>query len=196
MGTCARMGAHRVAGRIRAALSAGRTVVAGLDGLRRADATAAWKQFKTQVPEWMVSQLQHCQEEALGIDAKERQVRQQLEKMVSIILPIGVGALSRITLEMEIRGWDRFENRRQTASYTGLCPGIHNSNGRGLEGSINRCGNSAVRYTLIEMVWRMLCDQPDSPIKRLRSMVSKRRLVVAAARRLADRPVALGHRSC
>jgi transposase len=149
---------------------------------------AAWKEFKTQVPEWMVSQLQHWQEEALGIDAKERQVRQQLENMVSITLPSGVGALSWITLELEIRGWDRFKNRRQVASYTGLCPGIHNSNGRGMEGSINRCGNSVVRYTLIEMVWRMLRWQPDyPPIKKLRSTVSKRgkrRYVVAAARRL------------
>ena len=68
--------------------------------------------------------------------------------MVSIELPIGVGALSWITLELEIRGWDRFQNRRQIASYTGLCPGIHNSNGRGREGHINRCGNSVVRYTL------------------------------------------------
>jgi len=149
----------------------------------------AWKQFKTQVPEWMGSQLEHWQEEALGIDTKERQVRRQLESMVSTELPIGVGALSWITLELEIRGWDRFHNRRQIASYTGLCPGIHNSNGRGREGSINRCGNSVVRYTLIEMVWRMLRWQPDyPPIKKLRSMVSKRgkrRLVVAVARRLA-----------
>ena len=150
---------------------------------------AAWKEFKTQVPQWMGSQLQHWQEEALGIDAKERQVRQQLENMVSITLPIGVGALSWITLELEIRGWERFKNRRQVASYTGLCPGIHNSNGRGMEGSINRCGNSVVRYTLIEMVWRMLRWQPDyPPIKKLRTTVSKRakrRFVVAAARRLA-----------
>jgi len=84
---------------------------------------------------------------------------------------------------------NRFENRRQIASYTGLCPGIHYSNGRGLEGSINRCSNSVVRYTLIEMVWRMLRYQPDyPPIRKLRSMISKRgkrRLVVAAARRLA-----------
>jgi transposase len=149
----------------------------------------AWREFKTQVPEWMVSQLEHWQQEALGLDAKERQVRQQLEKMVSINLPIGVGALSWITLELEIRGWDRIDNRRQIASYTGLCPGIHNSNGRGMEGSINRCGNSVVRYTLIEMVWRMLRYQPDyPPIKKLRGTVSKRgkrRFVVAAARRLA-----------
>jgi transposase len=137
----------------------------------------------------MGSQLKHWQEEALAIDVKECQVRRELEKMVGIELPIGVGALSWITLELEIRGWDRFQNRRQVASYTGLCPGIHNSNGRGREGHINRCGNSVIRYTLIEMVWRMTRWQPDyPPIKKLRTVVSKRarrRLVVAAARRLA-----------
>jgi transposase len=150
---------------------------------------AAWKQFKTQLPEWMGSQLQHWQQEALAVDAKERHVRGQIEKSLGIELPIGVGALSWMTLELEIRGWQRFENRRQIASYTGLCPGIHTSDGRGREGSINRCGNSVVRYLLIEMVWRLLRWQPDyPPIKKLRTMVSKRakrRLVVAAARRLA-----------
>ena len=69
---------------------------------------AAWKQFKTQLPEWMDCQLEHWQEQALAIDAKERQVRRELEKMVGIELPIGVGVLSWITLELEIRGWERF----------------------------------------------------------------------------------------
>ena len=32
---------------------------------------------------------------------------------------VGVGALSWITLQLEIRGWERFQNRRQIASYTG-----------------------------------------------------------------------------
>jgi len=150
---------------------------------------AAWRQFKTQLPEWMDSQLEYWQEQALATDAKERQIRRQLENMISNELPIGVGALSWITLQLEIRGWERFQNRRQIASYTGLCPGIHNSNGRGREGRINRCGNSVVRYTLIEMVWRMLRWQPDyPPIKKLHNMVSKRgkrRLAVAAARHLA-----------
>jgi hypothetical protein len=53
---------------------------------------AAWKEFKTQLPEWMGSQLKRWQEEALATDAKECQVRRELEKMVSIELPIGVGA--------------------------------------------------------------------------------------------------------
>ena len=80
-------------------------------------------------------------------------------------------------------------NRRQIGSYTGLCPGIHHSNGRGREGSINRCGNPVVRYTLIEMVWRLMRWQPDyPPLQKLRQAASKRakrRLAVAAARRLA-----------
>jgi transposase len=149
----------------------------------------AWQEFQTQLPEWMLCQSGHWQQEALDIDAKERQVRQELQKMVDRKLPIGVGALSWITLELELRGWERFKNRRQIASYTGLCPGIHNSNGRGREGRINRCGNSVVRYTLIEMVWRMMRWQPEyPPIKKLSRTLSrraKRRLVVAAARRLA-----------
>ena len=73
---------------------------------------------------------------------------------MTVNLPVGVGALSWITFQLEIRGWDRFHNRRQVASYTGLCPGIH-INGRGREGRINRCGNTIVCYTLIEMVWRL-----------------------------------------
>ena len=40
------------------------------------------------------------------------------------------GAPLRSTLSLELRGWERFQNRRQIGSYTGLCPGIHNSNGR------------------------------------------------------------------
>ena len=151
---------------------------------------APWKQFKTQLPEWMGSQLENWQEEALALNAKEQKVRQELEQMVTEILPVGVGALSWITLQLEVRGWERFHNRRQVASYTGLCPGIHNSNGRGREGRINRCGNTIVRYTLIEMVWRLIRWQPDyPPIKKLRNALlskrGKRRLIVAAARRLA-----------
>ena len=77
---------------------------------------------------------------------------------------------------MEIRGWERFQNRRQIDSYTGLCPRIHNSNGRGHEGCINRCGNPVVRYTLVEMTWRLLRYQPDyPPIKKLRSAALSKR---------------------
>ncbi len=44
---------------------------------------AAWKEFKTQVPEWMGAQLKYWQEEALATDAKERQVRRGVKRLVS-----------------------------------------------------------------------------------------------------------------
>ena len=90
-----------------------------------------------------------------------------------------------------MRGFGRFKNRRQVASMTGLCPGIHLSDGRGKEGSINRCGISIVRWTLVEMVWRLMIWQPQyPPVRRLaaglvKSKRARKRLVVQAARRLA-----------
>jgi transposase len=151
---------------------------------------ARWQKFSQQLPEWMSLQVRHWKEQAAALDCQERKIRHELQKSLEIELPIGVGRLSWVILERELRGWDRFHNRRQIASYTGLCPGIHRSNGRGREGSINRCGNSVVRYTLIEMAWRMLRWQPDYwPLQKLRepliSRRAKRRLVVAVARRLA-----------
>ena len=36
----------------------------------------------------------------------------------------GIGDLSMASIESEIGNWTRFTNRRQVASYTGLCPGV------------------------------------------------------------------------
>jgi transposase len=94
-------------------------------------------------------------------------------------------------LEYELKGLARFKTARALSSYTGLCPGIHSSDGRGKEGSINRCGNAAVRWNLVEMVWRLLKWQPDYQAVRqlgaglLRSKRARKRLVVKAARQLA-----------
>jgi transposase len=82
--------------------------------------------------------------------------------------PKGVGAYSAAVFEYEMRGFERFSNRRQVGSMTGLCPGIHQSDGRGKEGSINRCGIGIVRWTLVEMVWRLIIWQPQyPPVRRL-----------------------------
>ena len=41
---------------------------------------AAWKQFKTQLPEWMDSQLEHWQEEALAVDPKSARSVESLRR--------------------------------------------------------------------------------------------------------------------
>jgi transposase len=149
-----------------------------------------WLELKPTLPGWLCRLVESWQQRALALDGEERALRQELEALAPVQLPIGVGALSWVVLECEVRDWQRFTNRRQIASYTGLCPGIHQSNGRGREGSINRCGNPTVRYTLVEMAWRLLRWQPGyGPLQRLRAALlssrAKRRLLVAAARRLA-----------
>ena len=106
-------------------------------------------------------------------------------------LPKGLGAYSAVALECEMKGSTHFESARAVSSYTGLCPGIHSSNGNGKEGSINRWGNASVRWNLVETVWRMLKWQPNyEPVRQLRhdlvrSKRARKRLVVKAARQLA-----------
>src|SRR5260221_1214116 len=93
-----------------------------------------------------------------------------------------------------MKGWARFGNRGNVSSYTGLCPGVHQSDGRGKEGSINRCGNRVVRWILIEMVWRLIRWQRHyPPIRKLvegivRSKRAKKRLVAVPARRVLNEP--------
>jgi transposase len=79
--------------------------------------------FEPQLPQWLKPQLAYWQQAALALHSQEGQVRRQLEQRVSQPLPLGVGALSWISLQLELRGWQRFDNRRQIASYTGLLPG-------------------------------------------------------------------------
>ena len=149
---------------------------------------AAGKMGHAQFLNWVGKKLEEgwqiysCYESAL---------RQRIAALAPAILPKGVGAYSAAVLHYELRGFEHFQNRRQVGSITGLCPGVHLSDGRGKEGSINRCGIGIVRWTLVEMVWRLMIWQPQyPPVRRLaagfvKSRRAKKRLVVQAARRLA-----------
>lgn len=152
---------------------------------------AKWNVLKIKLPEWLLLLLTQWQELALELDQRERALRTELEATAPKGLPKGIGALTWVILAREILDWSRFNNRRQVASYTGLCPGVHLSDGKGREGSINRCGNRAIRTALIELVWRLARWQPDYPP--VRALVDKaalsprrrRKHAAAAARRLA-----------
>ena len=139
----------------------------------------------------MKEQLEAWRKKVLSAEEEQRELRRRIEALAPALRPKGVGAYSTAVLEYEMKGWERFHNRGQVSSYTGLCPGIHPSDGRGKEGSINRCGNRVVRWNLVEMVWRLMVWQPHyGPVRQLaaglvRSKRAKRRLVVKAARRLA-----------
>ena len=82
-----------------------------------------------------------------------------------------------------------FKNRRQVASYTGLCPSEYSSGERRRQGAITKHGNPRIRHHLVEAVWRLEFWQPDyPPIKKLlaaKGPRTRKRAAVAVARRLA-----------
>ena len=71
-------------------------------------------------------------------------------------LPSFLGAMTWELLRREVGDWKRFRNRRQVASYTGLCPSEHSSGHSRMQGSITRHGNPRIRHLLIEAAWRRL----------------------------------------
>jgi transposase len=149
-----------------------------------------WPKLAEELPGWLVGQLGVMREAILALDAQERAQRETLEKQAGARLPKGVGALSWVLALLEACAWTRFRNRRQVASYTGLCPGIHQTGATRREGCINRHGNPRLRALLIELVWRLARWQPGYPPVRklvageLRG-AARRKAAVAAARRLA-----------
>jgi transposase len=152
---------------------------------------AKWEVLSQTLPEWLRELMAEWQAVAFDLDTRERRLREELEAEAPENLPKGIGALTWIVLAREILDWNRFKNRRQVASYTGLCPGVHLSDNKGHEGSINRCGNRAIRCALVELVWRLVRWQPDyPPVRKLvdRTALSgrqRKKLATAAARRLA-----------
>lgn len=73
----------------------------------------------------------------------------------------GIGLLSSELLDREVGDWSRFSNRRQIASYTGLCPGEDSSGDSRLSLSIDKHGNPRLRTVLVELVWLLPRYQPN-----------------------------------
>src|SRR5450432_275011 len=107
----------------------------------------------------------------------------------------GIGPLSSELLDREIGDWNRFANRRQVASYTGLCPGEASSGDSHRSLSIDKHGNPRVRSVLVELAWLLPRYQPDyKPLARWKWVFDpagkrpagmKKKAVVALGRRLA-----------
>lgn len=149
-----------------------------------------WKELLPELSTWLVQELEIMRTVLTTVDTQEKARRKALEAAAPKVLPKAVGALTWVLIALEICDWARFNNRRQVSSYTGLCPGVHQSGGRKRDGSINRHGNPRVRALLIELVWRLVRWQPDyPPVKGLVAGIARgaarRKLAVAAARRLA-----------
>jgi transposase len=140
---------------------------------------AEWLELAPTLPAWLRETLRWWQQEAVRHDEQAQHLTGRIEALgAGAPVPKGVGTLTATLLRLEMIDWQRFKNRRQVSSYTGLCPGENSSGERRRQGAINKCGNPRVRHLLIEAAWRLPYWQPDyAPVRK--------RLVVALARRLA-----------
>jgi transposase len=109
-------------------------------------------------------------------------------------LPRFLGAMTWELLRREVGDWRRFSNRRQVASYTGLCPSEHSSGCSRLQGSITRHGNPRIRHLLVEAAWRLVRNQPgyhavakwrEALLTTAAGPARRKKIIVAIARQLA-----------
>jgi len=149
-----------------------------------------WLKFAVSLPDWLREEVGLWQSMACGYETELVALSRKVEELSKgQPIPKEVGLLTASLLESEILDWHRFKNRRQVASYTGLCPSENSSGGKRKQGSISKHGNPRVRCHLVEAVWRLQMWQPAyPPIRKLKEASGgrvRKRMAVAAARRLA-----------
>jgi transposase len=153
-----------------------------------------WKQLETRLPAWLSERLEVFRRLLDTLTAELQRATEALEAAAPGLRPKGLGGLTYETVEREVCSWDRFANRRQVGSYTGLCGGISASGQSRCLLSITKHGNARLRTALVELAWRMVLWQRESKlVKRWWSIVgnaraaraARKKAIVAMARQLA-----------
>jgi transposase len=122
---------------------------------------AGWIALEKLLPPGLRTRLQVFRPVLAVLDAQIAALSVELEKAAPASLPAGLGKLTSVVVSREVCDWQRFHNRRQVASYTGLCPGEYSSGGKRVLGSVTKHGNPRLRAALVELAWRMVRFQPD-----------------------------------
>jgi transposase len=154
---------------------------------------APWTLLSERLPAALLELLTVIRELLLAVQTRLEAATTRLQAAATP-QPCGVGALTSQVLEREILDWRRFQNRRQVASLTGMCPSVHASGASLRSGSITKHGNRRMRTALIELAWRCVRFQPAyPPLQRWRPVLfspkaggaAKKKAIVAVGRRLA-----------
>ena len=139
-----------------------------------------------QVSDWMKELLQNSQSILLGLQEKIAALTVQLQSAAAPNQPRGLGKMTSVIIDREIGDWHRFRNRRQIASYTGLCPGEYSSGNTRLQSCVTKHGNPRLRAALVELAWRLVRFQPDyHPVRKWRQILAKGALTTGVARKKA-----------
>jgi transposase len=138
------------------------------------------------VPQWMRELLLKSQPILLALQEQIALLTLQLQSAATANQPRGLGKMTSVIIDREIGDWRRFNNRRQIASYTGLCPGEYSSGNTRLQSCVTKHGNPRLRAALVELAWRLTRFQPNyKPVVKWRQILAKGALATGAARKKA-----------
>ena len=135
------------------------------------------------------------------VDALTRELRQlarsdDYSPMVELLSSVpGIGWLSALTLVVEIVDFGRFPDGETLSCYAGLTPSEHSSGDRIRHGHISRQGNPVVRSVLVESSWILIGKDPEMRrfYDRIKVRRGGKRAIVAVARKLCHRLIAIAH---
>src|SRR6266496_4431916 len=138
------------------------------------------------MPQWMKELLANSQPILVALQQKIAALTVQLQSAAAPDQPRGLGKMTSVVIDREIGDWKRFNNRRQIASYTGLCPGEYSSGNTRLQSCVTKHGNPRLRTALVELAWRLVRFQPNyHPVRKWRQILAKGALANGAARKKA-----------
>jgi transposase len=155
---------------------------------------ADWQRTLPELPAIVVNLLEPLRRLLAAVEAELKVRTQELVTAAPAGLPVGLGPMTSEILEREVADWNRFQNRRQVASYTGLCPREDTSGQQRFQGAINKHGNRRLRPALVEGAWRLLVFQPDyhavkkwgaAMLDRKSGKPRRKKLIIALARTFA-----------
>ena len=155
---------------------------------------ATWQRTRLELPAIVVDLLEPLRRLLAAVEVELQARTRELEASAPAGLPVGLGQMTSQILEREVADWSRFKNRRQVASYTGLCPREDASSQRRFQGAINKHGNRRLRPVLVEGAWRLLIFQPEyRAVQKWRAALldkksgpaRRKKLIIALARTFA-----------
>jgi transposase len=153
-----------------------------------------WEKLRAKLPAWLAGRLEVFRRVLATLTAELDTATTALEAAAPAVRPKGLGGLTYEVVEREVGAWDRFANRRQVGSYTGLCGGVSGSGKTTHLLPITKHGNVRLRTALIELAWRLVLWQRDCKLVKKwwhvfgnpkATKAAKKKAIVAMARQMA-----------
>src|SRR5262249_26561899 len=83
-----------------------------------------WEKLSPTLPQWLFQGLESYREVILAVNEQVHVWTRAVKSLASGPRPMGLGALTFEEINREVCDWNRFQNRKQPNSYSGLCGGL------------------------------------------------------------------------